>query len=48
MDFIKGSIVGATIGGMLAFKNYDKLETLLKVSKRKMKNMKKKTNYSII
>ena len=48
MNFIKGSIIGATIGGMLAFRNYDKLENMVKVSKRKIKNMKKKNNYSIM
>lgn len=48
MDFVKGSIIGATIGGMLAFKNYDKIETMIKASKRKMKNIKKKTTYSIM
>ncbi len=48
MNSIKASLIGMTVGGIVVFKNYEKIEDMLKVSKRKIKSIKRKTNCSMI
>ncbi len=43
MDFVKGSIIGIALGGIMAYVEYDKIDSMLRISKRKFKTLKRKS-----
>ncbi|MEG0220839.1 MAG: hypothetical protein RR922_01710 [Clostridia bacterium] len=47
MDFIKGTVIGMAIGTFLGFYNEDKIDEVLRYSKKRYKKMMKRYNYNL-
>lgn len=45
MDFVKGSLIGIALGTVMTYTSYDKIDSMVRMSKRKIKNLKKKSIY---
>ena len=47
MDFIKGTMIGLAIGTFIGFNNEEKIEDMIRQSRRKYKKMMKKYPYNV-